>query len=92
MPSPEQRYARAAETLDVVNALWDSWAPGALTAGPDGRAVLDRSRVRPIDHAGEFFSVAGPLNLPPLPQGRPVLIQAGQSAPGPRRSRRTRSG
>jgi alkanesulfonate monooxygenase SsuD/methylene tetrahydromethanopterin reductase-like flavin-dependent oxidoreductase (luciferase family) len=29
-----------------------------------------------------FFSVAGPLNIPPLPQGRPVQIQAGQSAAG----------
>lgn len=82
LPSPEQRYARAAETLDVVNALWDSWRPGALRAGPDGRAVLDPDLVRPINHVGEFFSVEGPLNIPPLPQGRPVLIQAGQSAAG----------
>nr|BFE59767.1 LLM class flavin-dependent oxidoreductase [Dactylosporangium thailandense] len=82
LPSPEERYARAAETLDVVNALWDSWRPGALELGPDGRAILDPAKVRPIDHAGPYFSVAGPLNIPPLPQGRPVLIQAGQSAAG----------
>ena len=83
LPSPEDRYARAAETLDVVNALWDSWLPGALTAGPDGgRAVLDPSLVRPISHRGRFFSVDGPLNIPPLPQRRPVLIQAGQSDAG----------
>ncbi|MEV8517717.1 NtaA/DmoA family FMN-dependent monooxygenase [Dactylosporangium sp. NPDC051484] len=82
LPSPEERYARAAETLDVVNALWDSWRPGALRIGPDGRAILDRDRIRPIDHVGKYFSVAGPLNIPPLPQGRPVLVQAGQSAAG----------
>ena len=82
LPSPEQRYARAAETLEVVNALWDSWGDGALARGPDGRVVLDASKVHPIDHHGEFFSVAGPLNIPPLPQGRPVQIQAGQSAAG----------
>jgi FMN-dependent oxidoreductase (nitrilotriacetate monooxygenase family) len=82
LPSPEQRYARAAETLDVVHALWDSWQPGALRPGPDGHAVLDRALIRPIDHHGRFFDVAGPLNIPPLPQGRPVLIQAGQSAAG----------
>ncbi len=82
LPSPEDRYARAAETLDVVNALWDSWAPGALTVGADGRAVLHRDRVHPIDHAGRFFTVAGPLNIPPLPQRRPVQIQAGQSEAG----------
>ena len=83
LPSPEDRYARAAETLDVVNALWDSWLPGALRPGPDGgRAVLDPSLVRPISHRGRFFSVEGPLNIPPLPQRRPVLIQAGQSDAG----------
>jgi FMN-dependent oxidoreductase (nitrilotriacetate monooxygenase family) len=82
LPSPEERYARAAEALEVVNALWDSWEPGALTTGPDGRAVLDRSRVRPINHAGKYFTVAGPLNIPPLPQGRPVQMQAGQSEAG----------
>ncbi|WP_329366587.1 NtaA/DmoA family FMN-dependent monooxygenase [Streptomyces sp. NBC_00669] len=82
LPSPEERYARAAESLEVVNALWDSWEPGALTAGPDGRATLHRDRVRPIDHAGRYFTVAGPLNIPPLPQRRPVQIQAGQSEAG----------
>lgn len=82
LPGPEERYARAAETLEIVNALWDSWEPGALRLGPDGTAVLDAGKVHPIDHVGEFFSVAGPLNLPPLPQGRPVQIQAGQSAAG----------
>lgn len=82
LPSPEERYARAAEALEVVNALWDSWQPGALTLGADGRARLDPSRVVPINHKGRFFTVAGPLNIPPLPQGRPVLIQAGQSAAG----------
>jgi FMN-dependent oxidoreductase (nitrilotriacetate monooxygenase family) len=82
LPSPEERYARAAETLDVVNALWDSWEPGALTVGADGKAVLHRDLVRPINHSGRFFTVAGPLNIPPLPQRRPVQIQAGQSEAG----------
>ncbi|GGX64122.1 nitrilotriacetate monooxygenase component A [Streptomyces fructofermentans] len=82
LPSPEERYARAAETLEVVNALWDSWEPGALTVGPDGSAVLHRDRVRPINHSGRFFDVAGPLNIPPLPQRRPVQMQAGQSEAG----------
>ncbi|WP_405151186.1 NtaA/DmoA family FMN-dependent monooxygenase [Sphaerisporangium sp. NBC_01403] len=82
LPSPEERYARAAESLEVVNALWDSWRPEALRTGPDGRAILDPAKVRPIDHAGQYFTVAGPLNIPPLPQGRPVQIQAGQSEAG----------
>lgn len=82
LPSPEDRYARAAETLEVVNALWDSWKPGSLVRNESGRAVLDRSQVHPINHVGRFFSIKGPLNIPPLPQGRPVQIQAGQSEAG----------
>ena len=82
LPSPEDRYARAAEALEVVNALWDSWDADALTVGPDGRALLHRDRVHAIDHSGRFFDVAGPLNIPPLPQRRPVQIQAGQSEAG----------
>ncbi|WP_062998594.1 NtaA/DmoA family FMN-dependent monooxygenase [Nocardia jinanensis] len=82
LPSPEQRYARAAESLEVTHALFDSWGRGALT--PDGRggAVLDPARVRPIDYRGDHFTVRGPLNIPPLPQRRPVQFQAGQSAGG----------
>jgi len=34
-------------------------------------------RIRAIDHVGAHYSVAGPLNLPRSPQGRPVLVQAG---------------
>lgn len=82
LPSPEERYARATESLEVINALWDSWGPGALRADEHGRVILDRGKVRPINHAGKYFTVQGPLNIPPLPQGRPVQIQAGQSAGG----------
>ena len=37
-------------------------------------------------HEGRFFKVEGPLNTPPSPQGRPVLIQAGGSPRGIRAS------
>nr|WP_296773128.1 NtaA/DmoA family FMN-dependent monooxygenase [Rhodococcus sp. (in: high G+C Gram-positive bacteria)] len=81
LPSPEERYARATESLEVVNALFDSWKPGALVPGADG-AVLDPALVQPIDYRGKYFTVDGPLNIPSLPQGRPVQFQAGQSAGG----------
>ena len=34
----------------------------------------DPERVHPIDHAGRFFTVRGPLNVPRPPQGQPVLL------------------
>lgn len=82
LPGPEERYARATESLEVVNALYDSWQEGALRPDGHGGAVLDPARVRPIDHTGRYFTVRGPLNIPPLPQRRPVQFQAGQSAGG----------
>ncbi|QII04919.1 NtaA/DmoA family FMN-dependent monooxygenase [Rhodococcoides fascians A25f] len=81
LPSPEERYARATESLEVVNKLFDSWKPGALTPGPNG-AELDATLVERIDHRGKYFTVQGPLNIPALPQRRPVQFQAGQSAGG----------
>jgi alkanesulfonate monooxygenase SsuD/methylene tetrahydromethanopterin reductase-like flavin-dependent oxidoreductase (luciferase family) len=39
-----------------------------------------------VTHRGRFFNVEGPLNTPPSPQGRPVLIQAGGSPRGIRAS------
>jgi FMN-dependent oxidoreductase (nitrilotriacetate monooxygenase family) len=39
---------------------------------------------RPINHAGKYYQIAGPLNLPRCPQGRPVFVQAGSSDTGRR--------
>jgi FMN-dependent oxidoreductase (nitrilotriacetate monooxygenase family) len=81
-PDHSERYARADEFLEVVTALWDSWADDAIIDDPASGRFLDPKRVRRIAHKGRHYSVAGPLNLPRAPQGRPVLVQAGSSAPG----------
>ncbi len=82
LPDRVTRYARAAEAVEVALALWDSWEPGALVGDVDGGVLVDPTRIRPIDHVGEHFRVAGPLQVPPSPQGRPLLAQAGGSAGG----------
>jgi FMN-dependent oxidoreductase (nitrilotriacetate monooxygenase family) len=76
------RYARAREFHDVVSGLWNSWEEGAFVNDKAGGRLLDPARVRRLDHRGEHFGVAGPLNVPPSPQGRPVVVQAGSSEPG----------
>jgi FMN-dependent oxidoreductase (nitrilotriacetate monooxygenase family) len=81
-PDKETRYRRAWEFLDVVTRLWDSWQPGWLVADKVSGRYADVSKVRSIDHRGEFFSVAGPLPVAAGPQGRPVLVQAGGSEGG----------
>ncbi|MFF2038791.1 LLM class flavin-dependent oxidoreductase [Kitasatospora sp. NPDC058170] len=76
------RYERAAEFLDVVTALWDSWEDGALVLDPASGRFADAARVHDIDHVGKHFQVRGPLNIPRSPQGHPLLVQAGSSASG----------
>ncbi|MFD4367549.1 NtaA/DmoA family FMN-dependent monooxygenase [Rhodococcus sp. NPDC058521] len=81
-PPKSERYARAEEFIDVVTALWDSAPAGSIVGDKASGRYLDPALVRPIDHDGTFFRVAGPLKTPPLPHGRPVLIQAGASTHG----------
>lgn len=80
--SKEQRYDRADEFMDVVCKLWDSWEDDALVLDAQTPLFADPSRVRAIDHQGEWFKVKGPLNVSRSPQGRPVFIQAGASPRG----------
>jgi FMN-dependent oxidoreductase (nitrilotriacetate monooxygenase family) len=82
LPDRDERYARAAEATEIVTRLWDSWEPGALAADLERGVQVDDALVHPIDHRGEYFSVAGPLQVPPSPQGRPLLVQAGGSTGG----------
>lgn len=81
-PDYPSRYERATEFLDVAIALWDSWPTEAVLADRVTGVFADESRIRPINHSGKFFTVAGPLNVPRSPQGRPVLVQAGSSEHG----------
>ena len=80
--SHADRYERAEEYMEVVKGLWDSWADDAVLDDRNGGRYADRRRVRPIGHSGAHYKVAGPLNMPRSPQGRPVLVQAGSSDTG----------
>ncbi|WP_281200103.1 LLM class flavin-dependent oxidoreductase [Nonomuraea candida] len=81
-PAHADRYARAAEFLDVVTKLWDSWEDDAILADSAAGLYADTGRIHDIDHAGPHFSVKGPLNTSRPPQGHPLLVQAGSSEDG----------
>jgi len=81
-PDPNARYRRAAEFLDVAYALWDSWDDDAIVGDKARGIFVDPDRIHRIDHVGREFNVAGPLEIPRTPQGRPVIFQAGSSEPG----------
>ncbi|HYP97515.1 MAG TPA: LLM class flavin-dependent oxidoreductase [Polyangiaceae bacterium] len=76
------RYRRAAEHLSVVQGLWDSYEDDAFPRDKGSGVFLDKSKLHPLNHRGEFFSVSGPLNISRSPQGQPVIFQAGTSEDG----------
>lgn len=75
-------YDRGDEVVEAVVALWQSWAADALVADRDTGLFADPSRITTPDYKGRYTAVRGPLNLPPTPQGHPVIIQAGDSPRG----------
>ena len=81
-PPHAVRYRIAAEYLDVVQGLWDSWEDDAHVADKESGVFVDPDRLHRLDHQGEFFQVRGPLNIKRSRQGQPVIFQAGASDDG----------
>ncbi|MFF1833418.1 NtaA/DmoA family FMN-dependent monooxygenase [Streptomyces sp. NPDC058231] len=76
------RYGRALESVQVARGLWDSYEDDAFPADVERNIFLDPAKLHALDHEGEHFKVAGPLNISRSPQGQPVIFQAGVSAEG----------
>ncbi|WP_310551466.1 LLM class flavin-dependent oxidoreductase [Paenibacillus glufosinatiresistens] len=81
-PEHSLRYEMAAEFVEVVTRLWDSWEDDALVLDRKEGVFADVSKLHPVDYQGEWYNSRGPLITPRPPQGYPVLIQAGSSEPG----------
>ena len=77
-----ERYQRAREFTRIVLALWDSWDDDAFVRDKASGLFFTPDKLHPLNHRGEHFNVAGPLNVPRPPQGHPVLVQAGASDDG----------
>jgi len=80
----DSRYDRADEFLEAVRKLWNSWDADALVLDKASGQFADPSKVRYVDHRGEWLNVRGPLQVPRSPQGEPVILQAGLSDRGKR--------
>jgi len=74
-PAPlDELYAEAADAIEVVQRLWDSWEDEAVIRDkPTGR-YIDGEKVHYIDFEGPFFNVRGPSITPRSPQGQPLLF------------------
>jgi alkanesulfonate monooxygenase SsuD/methylene tetrahydromethanopterin reductase-like flavin-dependent oxidoreductase (luciferase family) len=77
----EQLFDEAADAVEVVRRLWDSWQDDAIIKDvPTGRYV-DRARLHYIDFEGPYFSVKGPSIVPRPPQGQPVITALAHTPP-----------
>ncbi|HEY6498350.1 MAG TPA: NtaA/DmoA family FMN-dependent monooxygenase [Streptosporangiaceae bacterium] len=81
-PDHADRYARAHEFVDAVQHVWDSWQDDAVVGDREHGVWADRGKLHEPNFHGKYYDVEGILPFPRPPQGRPVMVQAGQSAAG----------
>jgi FMN-dependent oxidoreductase (nitrilotriacetate monooxygenase family) len=81
-PEHDLRYDKADEFMEVVLGHWDSWEDDALVVDKASGLFAHPEKVHRLDHKGRWFRSRGPFTVPRSPQGRPVVIQAGQSGRG----------
>ncbi|MEU9802900.1 LLM class flavin-dependent oxidoreductase [Streptomyces sp. NPDC051000] len=78
--SGADQYEEAADHVEVIRRLWDSWEDDAEIRDVSTGRFIDRDKLHYIDFEGRHFSVRGPSITPRPPQGRPVVSAVG--APG----------
>ncbi len=83
-PGHDARYDRADEFMEAVLGHWDSWEDDAILFDRERGIFADPAKVHRLGHQGKWFRTRGPFTVPRTPQGRPVIIQAGQSGRGRR--------
>jgi alkanesulfonate monooxygenase SsuD/methylene tetrahydromethanopterin reductase-like flavin-dependent oxidoreductase (luciferase family) len=63
----------AADFVEVVRRLWDSWEDDAEIRDITTGRFVDRDKLHYIDFEGPRFSVRGPSITPRPPQGQPIV-------------------
>lgn len=67
-------FEEAADAVEVVRRLWDSWEDGTEIRDAATNRFLDRDKLHHVDFSGRFFSVRGPGIVPRPPQGQPLVV------------------
>lgn len=79
LPSSADRYGRAHETIQLVQALWGSWGKEAWSHDQASGRYAKAEQIAPINLSGQYVGARGPLYIPPSEQGQPVIVHAGGS-------------
>ena len=71
---PADLYAEAAEAIDVVSQLWDSWEDDAVIRDVATGRYIDRDKLHVTNFEGRYFSVRGPSITPRSPQAQSIVV------------------
>ncbi|MFF4653277.1 LLM class flavin-dependent oxidoreductase [Streptomyces sp. NPDC001380] len=69
----EELWEEAADYVEVLRRLWDSWEDDAEIRDAATGRFVDRDKLHHIDFEGRFFRVRGPSITPRPPQGLPPV-------------------
>jgi len=72
-------FDEAADYVEVLRRLWDSWEDDAEIRDVATGRFIDRDKLHYIDFEGRWFSVRGPSITPRPPQGQPVIAALGHA-------------
>jgi FMN-dependent oxidoreductase (nitrilotriacetate monooxygenase family) len=72
-------FDEAANYVEVLRRLWDSWEDDAEIRDVTTGRFIDRNKLHYIEFEGRWFSVKGPSITPP-PQGQPVVATLGHAS------------
>ena len=73
-------FDEAADYVEVLRRLWDSWDDDAEIRDVATGRFIDRDKLHYIDFEGRWFSVKGPSITPRPPQGQPVVAALGHAS------------
>ena len=72
-------FDEAADFVEVIRRLWDSWDDDAEIRDAATGRFIDRDKLHYIDFSGDYFSVKGPSITPRPPQGQPIVSALGHA-------------
>jgi alkanesulfonate monooxygenase SsuD/methylene tetrahydromethanopterin reductase-like flavin-dependent oxidoreductase (luciferase family) len=72
-------FDEAADYVEVLRRLWDSWEDDAEIRDVATGRFIDRDKLHYIDFSGRWFAVKGPSITPRPPQGQPVVAALGHA-------------
>jgi alkanesulfonate monooxygenase SsuD/methylene tetrahydromethanopterin reductase-like flavin-dependent oxidoreductase (luciferase family) len=77
----DEYFAEAADYVEVLRRLWDSWEDDAEIRDVATGRFIDRDKLHYVDFEGRWFSVKGPSITPRPPQGQPIVAALGHGGP-----------